>query len=236
MAPVGGTFPATRWTMVLSARDQALPALARLCETYQPPVHAFLRSHGVPPQDIEDLAQGFFVTVLQPGFLKQVAPEKGRFRSFLLASLRHYLGRQAAAAGALKRGGGLPHCPLHGERSEDGIQLAGGGLRPDEAFDVAWAKALLSAALKRLQAEAAWPARQALLAEVLPCLYGQAPAETHGRIAAKLGMREGAVRTAVHRIRQRLRQLIREELLATLPENADPEAEMRELASILARR
>lgn len=231
----GSSFPATLWTVVLSARDQSLPALTRLCETYRPAVYAFLRSRDVPAQEVDDVAQGFFEMVLQPDFLKDIDRSKGRFRSFLLAALRHFLSRNGEAARALKRGGGVPTLSLDATDGGAALHVADKDPQPDVMFDRAWGAALFSAALARLQAEASTAKRQELVRQVLPTLYGEGIEECHALIAERLGMNEGAVRIATHRIRLRFRQIVREELAATLADGADVDAELRELIGIMSR-
>ncbi|MBE7499341.1 MAG: sigma-70 family RNA polymerase sigma factor [Verrucomicrobiales bacterium] len=231
----GVAFPATDWTMVLSAREQALPALGELCQNYQQPIRAFFRQAGCPAADLEDMTQDFLRHLLRPDVLKTVDPALGRFRSFLLACLRHHWAGAQARANRWKSGGRAVHVPL-----EEGPVGVGGlirdpGLRPDEAFDRAWVLALLTAAARRLVAETALPVQRALVQHLLPALYDRDGAESMAELASRLGMTPGAVRTALHRVRQRLRALILEELAATVGDRADLEAELRELRAILAR-
>ncbi len=230
----GVAFPVTLWTMVLSAREESMPALTRLCETYQRPIKAFFRSAGCPRDDVDDLAQDFLVHILHPDVLKTVDPDKGRFRSFLLVCLRHYWSQVKAHGRTIKKGGRVIHVPLDTGPDQPGFEVAHTGLRPDQAFDVEWSRTVVQRAVRRLEAEAADPVRQRLVSHLLPVLYAKERIETQAELALQLGMTPGAVRIAIHRIRRRLRQLIIEELAATVGAGADLEKELRELQAILA--
>jgi len=220
--------------MVLSAREESMPALTRLCETYQGPIKAFFRGAGCPRDDVDDLAQDFLVHLLHPDVLKTVDPDKGRFRSFLLVCLRHYWGQIQAHGRTIKMGGRIVHVPLDSGPDGPGFEVAHPGRRPDQAFDVEWGRTVVQRAVRRLEAEAAGPVRRKLVSHLLPLLYAEERTETQAELARQLGMTPGAVRTAIHRIRQRLRQLIIEELAATVGAGADLEKELQELRAVLA--
>jgi len=234
----GGQFASTRWTQILAAADPAHPdareALAALCRTYWPPLYAFVRRRGHSPADAEDLTQGFFSRLLRLDSLASVQRERGRFRSFLLASLQHYLADEHDRTGAAKRGAGLV-IPLTADEAESGYQreAADPAATPDAAFDRAWALALLDTVAVRLRDDYAAAGQGGLFEALSFCLTGSRSDLPYAELAVKLGLTEPAVRVAVHRLRKRYRQFLREEIAQTVARPEDVDDELRSLRRAL---
>lgn len=225
-----GFFAATRWTMVLSAagrgKGTGSRALAELCQCYWRPLYAYLRWLGFDVQEAEDLTQEFFARLLDGNGLATVDPGKGKFRSFLLASLKHFLANERDRARTLKRGGGLPFIHLDALNAENRRQFElSDDLSPDKAFDRQWALTVLDQALSRLRAEFSTAGKEALFEELKGYLTGDRKADSHAVVGERCGMSEGAVKVAVHRLRRRYRELLREEIAQTVssPEEVDDE-------------
>jgi RNA polymerase sigma-70 factor (ECF subfamily) len=234
----GGQFASTRWTQILAAADPAHPesqeALATLCRTYWPPLYAFVRRRGHSPADAEDFTQGFFARLLRLDSLAQVRRERGRFRSFLLAALQNYLADEHDRAGAAKRGAGLV-IPINANAAEPGYQreAADPAAMPDAAFDRAWALTLLDTVTKRLRDDYTAAGQGGLFAALGFCLTGSRSELPYTELAAKLGLAEPAVRVAVHRLRKRYRQLLREEIAQTVARPEEVDDELRALRRAL---
>jgi RNA polymerase sigma-70 factor (ECF subfamily) len=233
---VGG-FATTNWTLILQARaggsTAAELALAALCETYWRPAYAFLRRTGLAPEDAEDLTQAYFARFLEKRVVQELSPAAGRFRSFLLVSLRNFLANERDRERALKRGGGRP--PLSLEASDPGRRYRlepVDGRTPEDAFERQWVASLLERALERLTREQSGDRRERY-ERLKPLLTGDAPS-SYAEVAAKLGMAEGSVRVAVHRLRRRFGELLREEIARTTPA-ADIEDELRHLIDLAGR-
>jgi RNA polymerase sigma-70 factor (ECF subfamily) len=236
--PSHADFSATRWTLVLSAArgtrtPVATTALAELCRTYWYPLYAFLRHRGHESHEAEDLTQGFFAHLLAKDFLAGVDPEKGKFRSFLLASLKHFLSDQRDYAQARKRGGGQKVVPLDGLDAESRYRLEPAhDLTPEKMYEKQWALALLDRVLSRLEAEQSADGKAEQFAVLKNFLSGSR-AESYAAIAERLGTTEGAVKTAVHRLRRRYRELLREEIAQTVASPEEIDEEIRSLLSCL---
>ena len=229
-------FPTTHWSAIVSARDGQGESLEQLCREYWPPVYAFLRQRN-PPHDAKDLAQGFFEFILSRNFLDQVEREGGRFRSFLLAALRHYVSNVYRQSRAQKRGGGrwvvrLDEVDGEGQRLLDPPDP---GLSPAEAFDREWARTVFANAAARLRAEEARRGHGGLLEVLEPVLFGDGDPGTYQQIGARFGMSVGAVKQRAQRLRERLRYLIRECVERTVRDPEDVEDELRHLTCLLAR-
>ena len=232
--PIGG-FPETHWSLILKAgsagsHDEAR-ALNALCRSYWPPLYAFLRRQGHAPHDAEDLVQGFLGRLLERADLETVGPEKGRFRTFLLVSLRNHVIQQAEKQKALKRGGGQAHVSIHTQGAETlcGADLSAAS--PELAYDRQWFRTVLGKALARLRGELRARDKEPLLDALLPYLDGANPGD-YVEVGRRLGMAEGTVAVSVHRLRLRLKESIRTEISHTVasPEQADEE--MRHLMEI----
>jgi len=224
-------FATTQWSLVLAARNstQADAALAELCRRYRAPVLAFLRRSGQSAADAEDLAQGFFVKLLEQRFDTSADPARGRFRSFLLGALRHHLGDSLDARQAQRRGGGVVHADI----ADGADSLADGGRTPEQTFDHEYALVMVDRAMGRLRDEAiraGYGERHALLAPLL--LESREPGALE-QAAQALGLRANTLAVMLSRWRERLSQLIREELLETLADPAQVDEEMRALRAVL---
>jgi RNA polymerase sigma factor (sigma-70 family) len=225
-------FDTTNWSVVLKAGSGdttgCQEALARLCETYWYPVYAFVRR-----RDAEDLTQEYFARFLEKRFLDDVRPERGRFRSFLLVSVRNFLHNERDRARALKRGGGERPVPLHGEDGEIryGLEPAD-AVTPEVLFERAWVRAVLDRALERLQAQSEGELQADRFARLRPLLTGDGPDATYAEIAREWGVGEPAVRVAVHRLRRRFGAALREEVGRTVEDPRDVEEEIRHLLAV----
>jgi RNA polymerase sigma-70 factor (ECF subfamily) len=236
--PAAAQFATTHWSAVLSAQDcdlpQATEALEKLCRTYWYPLYAYVRRRGHAPHDAEDLTQAFFMKLLEKRGLASVGPEKGRFRSFLLASMNHFLTNEWDRRKAEKRGGKLTFLSLDDESPESRFAREDvADVSAERAFDRGWAIALLRQAMDRLQAETASAGKDALFARLKAFLQSEpAPGEYEG-VAAELGWTQGAVAVAVHRLRGRYRQLVTEQVAETVAAPAEVEDELRQLFAAL---
>jgi RNA polymerase sigma-70 factor (ECF subfamily) len=232
-----GNFSATRWSVVLAAAANpqgAHEALAALCRAYWYPLYAFLRRLGISSHDAEDLTQGFFAQLLARGGLGHVDRTKGRFRTFLLASLKHFLADERDRATALKRGGGAPTIALDAADAEQRYALEPrDDLTPDRLFDRRWALAVIDRALVRLRAEYGAAGKAALFAELQPTLTAGGRAKPYSEIGAALAIEEGAVKVAVHRLRQRYGAALRAEIAETVSSPAEVREELRQLLDAL---
>lgn len=196
-----------------------------------PPFYAHARRHGLQAADAEDAVQGFFARLLRLESLADARRERGRFRSFLLGSFNHYLADLHDHARAEKRGAHLLP-PLDTAATEAALNSAAcAHLAPDRAFDRAWALTLLDTVAGRLRSEYRDPSQ---IDALLPCLAGRTAGTPHAALAAKLGLSEPAVRVALHRLRQRYRQLLRDEVAQTVAQTDDIDVELRHLLAALA--
>jgi RNA polymerase sigma-70 factor (ECF subfamily) len=225
-----GFFATTRWTMVRDAGASAADALESLCGAYWFPIYAYVRRHGFSKEDAEDLTQAFFAKLLERRDFAGLNQENGRFRSFLLAALKHFLSNERDRAGRLKRGGNITHFSLDWQSADAQFQIADGGqVSPDAAYDREWAVALLERVVVRLGGEFSADGKAERFARMKPFLTmgkGEIP---YAKAAADLSMDEGALRVAVHRLRKRYRELLREEIAHTLSDPAMVEEEMKVL-------
>jgi len=232
-----GLFDHTHWTLVREAGEGSFTALNTLCLAYRAPLLVWLRCRGEKPEDAEDRVQGFFEHLLRRDFLRGVGREKGRFRTFLLASFQNYLRNQHRRDAAAKRGGGQALQSLEAT-NEQGEVVQGprsNDPSPDQEFDRAWAGAILSAAWKRLEGEYARNQRGALCAALEPVLFADEDAPAYADTGRKLGMTEAAVKMAVRRLRVRLRELIRDEVRQVVASESDLDAELHYLVSLFGK-
>jgi RNA polymerase sigma-70 factor (ECF subfamily) len=232
-------FVTTRWTVILHAGRRSTPqadeALEELCQTYWFPLYAFLRRKGESKEDAEDLVQGFFARLLDRNYLEGVASERGKFRAFLLASFKHYLANERDRAGRQKRGGNVPHLSLDWQAAHTRYNIEPvDQLSPDKLYDRAWAVTVLERVITRLQAESTAEGKSALFAQIKPFLMLGRGATPYAQAADKLKLTESALRVAVHRLRRRYREMLREEVAQTLAEPSQTEEEMRALIEALA--
>jgi RNA polymerase sigma factor (sigma-70 family) len=234
-----GRFVTTRWSLVTAATGNCDPdgreALADLCQMYWPPLYAFLRRRGHAPEDAQDLTQGFFARMLERQDFRAADPARGRFRSFLLASLQHFVINEHERATSVKRGGRLRRLSLDFEEVERTYVLEGRREdSPDRAFNRKWAAITLDRALHRLRDECRRAGRDAIASALIPYLTDAGDLPAYRSVAAELGLSEAATRVAVHRLRQRFGAILRLEIAETVLAPADVDDEVRELIRALS--
>lgn len=232
--PADDIFVTTQWTVVLAAGKRHTPqsdlALDQLCQVYWFPLYAYVRRRGHSKEDAEDLTQAFFERFLSRNYLADLSAEHGRFRAFMLVSLKHFLANEWDKTRCLKRGGGQIHLSLDWQTADSHFQIADAReASPDKVFDREWAVALLARVIDRLHAECEADGRGALFLELRPVLTAGKGAIPYSEPAKRLGMAEGAIRTAAHRLRKRYRELLRHEIAQTLTDPAQVDEEMRAL-------
>lgn len=230
----GGWFAATRWTVVLTAghgqSPQARRALEELCRTYWRPLYAYVRRRGYSVADAEDLTQEFLARLLAKNYLADVHREKGKFRSFLLASLKHFLANEWDKAQAQKRGGGEVLIPIDVKTAETACAFEpADNLTAEKVFERRWALTLLELVLQRLREEYVQDGKEKLFEQLKPTLTEASRSVAYAEIAKRLGMSEGAVKVAVHRLRRRYRELLRAEIADTVAGPEEVEEELRAL-------
>jgi RNA polymerase sigma-70 factor (ECF subfamily) len=232
--PLAARFPTTHWSRVVAAGDRAAPeareALAELCRAYWYPLYAFVRRQGHGPEDARDLVQGFFAALLEHDGLAALDRDQGRFRSFLMAACTHYLSNQIDRRKARKRGGGRLILPIDGPEAEGryGSEPVH-ELTAERLYQRRWATTLLERVLAALEAEMHQAGKARLFEALRPALLGEAERVPYARIAAELGLSEGAARAAAHRLRGRYRALLHEEVARTV---ADPEKAAEEVRDL----
>jgi len=235
--PDGARFEATRWSIVVAAgaadSQRAHRALEHLCTAYWYPLYAFVRRQGHSPHDAQDLTQEFFARLLARNFVGDADPAKGRFRSFLLGALKHFLSDEWDRARAQKRGGGQQPISLDAESAETRYRLEPADeSSAEKIYERRWALALLDQVLKRLRDEFTRDGKEHVFNELKSALTGgKVP---YAEIAARLDVKEGAVRTAIHRLRTRYRDIIRAEIAETVASPAEVDAEMQHLFAALS--
>ena len=235
----GTAFTTTHWSVVLEAQGPtpaAQAALEKLCRTYWPPIYGFVRRQGAGPEETKDLTQGFFALLLERRDLDVVRKEKGRLRSYLLTSLKHFLTNERSRAMAIKRGEGQRLIPLEDlhEREAVGFEPADTSTA-EQIYERGWALALLDQVLTRLGDEyrAGGPATARLFDQLQKLLTDESDRPSQAEIAGELAMTENAVKQAFHRLRQRYRELLREEIAHTVMLPGDIEDELRHLIAVL---
>lgn len=240
MSPNTASFTATRWTLVQrSCGDgtEAKAALSELCAAYYAPVVTFLQREGRPEDAARELAHEFFEGLLSGNTLQKAARDKGKFRSYLLGALKHFLSARRAHGNALKRGGGVHHHALDapGFSTEAGLQIADASLdSPDAAYDKQWALILLSRALDHLAAEMAAEGKQACFETLKPWLTGD-DCTSQSDAAAVLSLTENAVKVAIHRLRHRFREAVKAQISQTVDDPAQVREELAHLQMALRR-
>ena len=233
-------FVTTHWSLVLSARDgespQSAAALEKLCRAYWYPLYAYIRRGGQSRENAEDLTQAFFARLLEKKFLDAADQERGRFRSFLLVALKRFLANEWERAHAQKRGGFQPQLSLDTEMAERKFQsdLATTELSPDRAFERRWALTLLEQTMSRLRGEFERAGKISEFERLKIFLTADKNEIPYATIAAELGLSEGTLRVAVHRLRRRYRELFREEIGHTLAAGESVDEELQHLLSVLA--
>lgn len=230
-------FDTTRWSLVFAAGDSANPqaheALDALCRIYWPPIYAYLRRHGHDPRQAEDLTQGFFLKLLEQGGIGRARAERGKFRTFLLSSLKNFLSDEHDRESALKRGGGQTVLSLDARDDEEWlVREPAHDESPERLFERRWAVTVIARALARLEqvmTDSAGPERFAALR---PFLSG-GESGAYADASRALGIGESAVRVGVHRMRRQFGELLRDEVAQTVASAADVEDELRHLQRIV---
>jgi len=221
-----GRFASTQWSLVLAAGRRSTPeaeqALAKLLSAYWPPIYAFLRRRGHAAPEAEDLTQSFFVRLLEKNYLRDARRERGKFRSFLLASLKHFLANEWDRARTRKRGGQFQFISIEEIASQENSSPPDTQtLTPEEQFERHWALTALNRVIARVAAEYKDSGKASLFEGLKDFLIG-ADGLPYQQVAVALEMSEGAVKTAVHRLRGRFRKMLRAEIAETLPNPYDP--------------
>ena len=238
IAQTARTFATTHWSLVLAAgrntSSGGQAALEKLCRIYWYPLYSFVRFSGSAPADAQDLTQGFFLQLLKSNFLGAVSPRKGKFRSFLLASLKHYLSNERDRARALKRGGGIAPISIDEQDAENRYRLEPvDQMTPEKLYERRWALTVLDLALARLKEEYASSGRLHLFDQLKEELTGGETCDSHAEIGRQLGMTPGAVKVAAHRLRKRYRECLRAEIANTLADPDEVDEEIRHLFQAL---
>jgi len=218
-----------------SSPADASDALARLCETYWHPVYAFIRRNGHDPDKAQDLTQEFFARLIEKNYLEDVDRRRGRFRSFLLTSVKHFLANQWDRDQALKRGGGRPAVSFDAVEAEEWyIPAVRGDVTPETLFERRWAVSLLERVMMRLRSEYASAGKQEQFASMEMFLEPDSNDARYEEVAARMGISAGALRMAVLRMRRRYRSLLREEIADTVAAPDEIDEEIKFLASTLS--
>jgi len=238
--PPRAEFCTTHWSAVLAAGDtrssRAENALAELCRTYWYPLYAYVRRRGNNPTEAEDLTQGFFARLLEKNYLASVTPGVGRFRSFLLASLKHFLANEWDRAQTAKRGGGKVIFSLDDQDPEARYQFEPvENVTPETLFEQRWALTVLERVLTRLRQEFVTTEKAELFDQLKIFISTDEPGCSYAEVSTRTGLKEGTAKVAVHRLRRRYGELLRAEISNTVSEPDEVEAEVRHLISVLSR-
>jgi RNA polymerase sigma factor (sigma-70 family) len=233
-----GQFATTHWSVILAAGDSASAqhgtALSKLCQTYWFPLYAYLRRRGYDSHQAEDYTQGFFAAILERKGLQKADPKYGKFRSFLLVSLKNFLADEWDRSHAQKRGGDKIVLSLDFDAAADRYDREPvQSLTPDKLFERAWALTVLNRAMDRLKAESKASDKQQLFDYLKIYLTAEKDDIPYQDVAVKLNMTEGAVKVAVHRLRRRYRELVRDEIAQTVTNEAQVDEEIRDLFAAL---
>jgi RNA polymerase sigma factor (sigma-70 family) len=237
--PAGSQFPTTHWSLVSAASDPsragARTALVSLCEKYWYPLYAYLRRRGYAPDHAQDLTQEFFTRILEGRYLDRADREKGRFRSFLLTSIKFFVADEEDRSRAHKRGGGQLASLEISSGEERYLREPAHDETPERIFERRWALSLLDRVLEQLRDEYAQHARPEHFDQLKRCLLKQSD-ESYAALAGEMQTSEGALKVAIHRLRKRYRDLFRREIADTVADPSEVEEELRYLASVLARK
>jgi RNA polymerase sigma factor (sigma-70 family) len=237
--PGPSRFPTTRWTLVVAAGDphrkEARSALVSLCENYWYPLYAYLRRRGYPSHEAQDLTQEFFIRVLEGRYLDRADPEKGRFRSFILTSLKFFVADEEDRHRARKRGGGMVVALEFPSGEERYQREPAHDETPERIFERRWALSLIDRVVEKLREEFVQHGRPEHFERLKVFLLGQSDAP-YAALAREMNTSEGALKVAIHRLRKRYRELFRQEIADTVADPAEVESELRYLAAVLTRK
>ena len=216
--------------------ERGRESLARLCQDYWFPLYAYVRRRGHSPDEAQDLTQAFFARLLEKNWVAGADRSRGRFRTFLLVAMKHFLADEWDRASARKRGGGAVHLPLSFDTAEARyVDEPADRETPERIYERRWAVALLDAVVTRLRTEYDIEGKGPLFAALHPCLVGERTAQPYAQLADSLGSSEAAIKSAVHRLRQRYRRLLRDEVAGTVDAAEDVEDELRHLFAALSK-
>jgi RNA polymerase sigma-70 factor (ECF subfamily) len=232
-------FATTHWSVVLATADgdspQATAALEQLCRTYWYPLYVYVRRRGHSPEDAQDLTQQFFALFLQKQYFRLADRARGRFRTFLLHALEHFLVNEWKRSQRLKRGGGATILSLDaGQGEQRYAREPTGTMTPERAYEKRWAMTLLDRVLATLEEEYAAAGSARVFQELAGLLWGKDTGVSYAQIGARLGMSDGAVRGAMHRLRERYRSRLRAEVAHTVADPGEVEAELRHLIQVVS--
>jgi RNA polymerase sigma-70 factor (ECF subfamily) len=227
--------------MVFAAKSDDAPrsaeALEKLCRTYWPPLYAYIRREGHGAEDAQDLTQEFFARLLKKDYLAHLRDQRGKFRSFLLTFLKHFLSDERAKAAAHKRGGGRKFISLddtsaaEADYQTEAVTMAS----PDQLFERRWAQTVLERALHRLRGEYTASGKTALFERLKDVQHGQHGDISYAELGKQFELSEGGIKSAVHRLRRRHRELLREEIAHTVSKPEEIDEEIRHLLAVLSR-
>jgi RNA polymerase sigma factor (sigma-70 family) len=236
----GDRFPTTQWSLVLIAGEgfgeESRQALSTLCGAYWYPLYAFVRREGYSHEEAQDLTQAFFTKLLDKKYLKDCDRDRGRFRTFLLAALKHFLSNQRDWDRAQKRGGGAPTLSLDilMESGESRYRLEPhSALTPEKSFERQWALAVLDRVFSRLKVEMAGAGKAEYFEKTKPLLIGADDRIPYSELAGQLGMTEASLKVAIHRLRRRFRDILRDEISQTVMQAGEIQEEIRYLIATL---
>ena len=233
----GAAFTTTHWSVVLTAQGEspdAQEALEKLCRMYWRPIYSFVRRQGLAQAEAEDITQGFFAQLLERRSFDAVRKEKGRLRSFLLASLKYFLADEQRRAMAIKRGKGQRLIPLEELRADERTEMEPADpVTAEMIYERRWALTVLERVINRLKDEYRAAGNAVLFDSLKQLLPDEPGAPSQGEIAARLGMTENAIRQAFYRFRRRYQSLLREEIAHTVASPGDIEDELRHLISVV---
>jgi len=238
--PRAAHFATTHWSVVLAAgrtgQAAAAAALERLCQEYWFPVYSFIRRKGHDAHQAEDLTQGFFTRLLEKNWLESADPGRGRFRTFLLTAVTRFLANEHDRDQALKRGGGQRILSFDAQDAEGRYLLEpASSATPETVFEEQWAYQILAGVLQKLRAEFDGGGREGRFEALKGFLLGDGEVQSYAETAARLSISESAVKSGIHRLRQRYGALLREEIAQTVETDAEVEAEISHLLNILSK-
>lgn len=224
-------FPTTSWSMVIAARGhpaaEGREALTSLCQAYWYPIYEYIRHRGYPAQDAQDLTQEFFARLIAKNFAGQADRARGRFRSFLLGAVKHFLATQSRHGRAQKRGGAAKNLPLELDTAANRYHSQSReGSRPDKSFERRWALTVLDCTLASLRSVKHFD-------QLKPFLTGEDSETSYALLSAEMGMSESALKVAIHRLRRRFAQSLREEIARTVASPAQVDEEIRYLLAVI---